>query len=237
MSTITRGNFSPQLHFFCDTVIKLLYYLIIVVEITCQESPKWIVVSVTCVSSYFYISKVSYGSETTEFRQSIVDTDFRSLKYENRSGRQYDVTVTKVLMWYSIPKVFEAPNHTISFTTVYFVTAQRETKPLCETLGFAPLLIPWFTLFTLPSDNVVVCKQRRSIDRLSMIRNKIVLFMVAPFPTLIILNAINSIQPILRKETIRTPLLFCVFVWELWTPGNTTSRCTRPRNFKRGLSV
>lgn len=120
-------------------------------------------------------------------------------------------------LWYSIPKVFEAPNHTISFTTVYFVTAQRETKPLCETLGFAPLLIPWFTLFTLPSDNVVVCKQRRSIDRLSMIRNKIVLFMVAPFPTLIILNAINSIQPILRKETIRTPLLFCVFVWELWT--------------------
>ena len=69
-----------------------------------------------------------------------------------------------------------------------------------------------------------------------MVRNKNVLFIVAPLLTLTILNAINPIQEPILKGNDEDPAAFLrVFMKTL--NGNTTSRYTYPRNFKRDLSV
>ena len=56
MSTISRGDFSPQLHFFCDTIIKLLLLLLLLLLLTDD-------VEIQFVAFYFFLY---YRRDTTQ---------------------------------------------------------------------------------------------------------------------------------------------------------------------------
>ena len=109
------------------------------------------VVSIIFNQSYFCISKVSYCRETTEFRQSIVDTDFRILRYYPSGWQKSscDIQFRRYSLSHSLPSS---------------LSHHRGKQSFFVRLVFAPFLIPCFTLFSLLSNNVVVCKQECNSD-------------------------------------------------------------------------
>lgn len=187
----------------------------------------------------FCISKVSHRRETYEFRQSIVNI---FVSWDSIAVRGKLMSPSPYVIFDS--KVFETPNRLISWATVFFVIVSTErNKASYRTPGLAPLLIPWFTRFTLLSDNVVACKREyKSVEvpvevltGFHRLETGLFCLLLPRFSHLSYLMLLTQYKSQYWRGTIRTRGPFIACLYENFEREHEISVHTS-REVKRGLS-